>query len=378
MSPLLPLPALALAAFLAAAAPPAGPKAAEDPPREATPARPGTPSKGVLDSNRILARVGREVVTTRDLVQIEMDRDRGFKMTVPVGEDERVDLDEVLPLPPEGADPMTRALERRILQLLAAEHAKAAYGDKLKESLEAYREQLLEELREKLNLAGRKALERRLESEGMPLARLLAFKEEEALIGFLVEDAAVGSEPGPADIARYLADRPARFRRPARVTFRQILLVPPLEEARRLANDLRARIDKGERFEDLAKAHSQDSRAPEGGLFGPVAEKDLDAPLAEALKSLAPGAVAGPVETRIGLHLLRLESREAEGSVPVEEVEGEIRRTLRRETIRQRLSEKFAEIRAKTPVSREGADEPKPAPAPKPPETPAPHPSTSQ
>ena len=194
----------------------------------------------------------------------------------------------------------------------------------------------------------------------MPLARLLAFKEEEALIGILVEAAADGAEPGPADIARFLADRPAQFRLPARVTFRQILLVPPLEAARRLANDLRARLDRGEKFEDLAKAHSQDSRAPEGGLFGPIAEKDLDTALAEALKPLAPGAIAGPVETPIGLHLLRLESREAEGMVPVEKVEQEVRKTLRRQTIRRKLLEKFAEIRAKTPVSREGTDEPKP------------------
>jgi peptidyl-prolyl cis-trans isomerase SurA len=104
---------------------------------------------------------------------------------------------------------------------------------------------------------------------------------------------------------------------PATVTqsrARHILLVPGTQiseaQARDKLNDFRRRIVNGETdFASLAKEHSQDGSAAQGGdlgwanpgMFVPEFERVMD--------QLAPGQISQPLISRFGVHLIQLQER---------------------------------------------------------------------
>ena len=116
---------------------------------------------------------------------------------------------------------------------------------------------------------------------------------------------------------------------------RHILLVPGSQlteaQARDKLNDFRRRIVSGETdFASLAKEHSQDASAAQGGdlgwahpgMFVPEFERVMD--------QLAPGQISQPLISRFGVHLIQLNERR---NAPLSERE-------QREMVRSMLREK--------------------------------------
>lgn len=142
--------------------------------------------------------------------------------------------------------------------------------------------------------------------------------------------------------AYYDVYRDRRFRRPEGVKFSQIFLPAPAqevtpeaqetkEEARKILEDVRKQAEDGADFAELARRHSRDENAAQGGDMGFVGRGQLTPPLDTALFALAENEVSGVVESTLGLHLLKaVEKREA-GFVELAEVRGEIVETLKRE-----------------------------------------------
>jgi peptidyl-prolyl cis-trans isomerase C len=83
------------------------------------------------------------------------------------------------------------------------------------------------------------------------------------------------------------------------------ILVPTEKEARDLIARIKTRKAK---FEDLAKKHSQDPSAGNGGDLGWVAPAGLVTEFAEAMTKLKKGELGdNPVQTRFGWHVIRLD-----------------------------------------------------------------------
>lgn len=84
---------------------------------------------------------------------------------------------------------------------------------------------------------------------------------------------------------------------------RHILVGSP-EEAAALLEQLQ----QGASFEDLARQHSIDNATREtgGDLGWFVANELIDQRLGQVIFSLQPGAIAGPVQTRVGYHIVQL------------------------------------------------------------------------
>jgi peptidyl-prolyl cis-trans isomerase C len=81
------------------------------------------------------------------------------------------------------------------------------------------------------------------------------------------------------------------------------------------AADLRAQLDGGADFAELAAAHSSDGSAPGGGSLGWFGPGMMVKPFEDAVVALKPGEIGGPVQTQFGWHLIKLdETRNA--SVP--------------------------------------------------------------
>lgn len=101
-------------------------------------------------------------------------------------------------------------------------------------------------------------------------------------------------------------------------------------QAREKAERLAERARQGGDFDALAKQYSDDpGSASEGGDLGYVGRGDMATPFEEALFELdEPGAVAGPVETSFGYHVIKLEDVREPKPKPFEAVRDEIREKL--------------------------------------------------
>lgn len=122
------------------------------------------------------------------------------------------------------------------------------------------------------------------------------------------------------------------------VRLRQILLEPDQEK---LARELAGRVAAGEDFAVLAREHSVDpSTARSGGEVGYLSRADLAAvpELADLAFTLDTGAVAGPVKTAFGWHIIRVEERRGPGVIPFEVARAEILGRLLPEKQNQELA----------------------------------------
>lgn len=95
---------------------------------------------------------------------------------------------------------------------------------------------------------------------------------------------------------------------------RHILLRPGAQlsqdEAIARLNSYRQQVAAGQAsFEDLARQHSQDGSARQGGDLGWVSPGQFVPEFEQVMNALRPGEVSQPVVSRFGVHLIRLEER---------------------------------------------------------------------
>jgi len=127
-----------------------------------------------------------------------------------------------------------------------------------------------------------------------------------------VDDVKQGIEVTEAEVRDYYDANSDRFIAPDRRRVSHILLLIDDETddaaVAATAADLRARLEQGESFEDLAREFSQDSvSAEDGGSLGWATPGDYPEAFEEALLELEPGQVSAPVRTEFGVHLIRLD-----------------------------------------------------------------------
>ena len=103
---------------------------------------------------------------------------------------------------------------------------------------------------------------------------------------------------------------------PAEVVVRQIVQYPQVSSKEKDAliaqlKALKVRLQNGERFEDLARAYSQDpGSASQGGALGFWRLGELAPEYEAAALALQPGEVSDPVVTQFGIHLIQLTAQE--------------------------------------------------------------------
>ncbi len=79
-----------------------------------------------------------------------------------------------------------------------------------------------------------------------------------------------------------------------------------LVDSEEKAKDLKAQIDGGADFAELAKANSSDGSAAAGGDLGWFGLGMMVKPFEDAVLALKPGEVSAPVQTQFGWHLVKL------------------------------------------------------------------------
>lgn len=151
--------------------------------------------------------------------------------------------------------------------------------------------------------------------------------EDEALIRQLMDGAITPERPDEAALRRVYDAQPERFRAPSLYEAAHILFPAAPDDpaardaARAQAGRLREELRRSpDRFARLAAEHSACASREQGGLLGQLVSGDTVPEFEAALAALDEGAISEPVETRYGIHLIRLDARARGAVLPFETV----------------------------------------------------------
>lgn len=97
--------------------------------------------------------------------------------------------------------------------------------------------------------------------------------------------------------------------------------------------ELQKRIKKGADFAEIAKLHSDDGSAASGGDLGWISPGDTVPGFENAMNSLQPGEMSGPVQSAFGWHLIQVIERRTQ------DVSSESQRQNARQSIRARKAD---------------------------------------
>lgn len=108
------------------------------------------------------------------------------------------------------------------------------------------------------------------------------------------------------------------------------------------ANDVLNALDMGGDFEKLAEERSIGPSGPNGGNLGWFGTGMMVAPFEEAVLALAPGEVAGPVQTQFGWHVIRLNEKRLAEAPPLEDVRAELVSQIQTDAIEKAMEDSTA------------------------------------
>jgi peptidyl-prolyl cis-trans isomerase C len=156
--------------------------------------------------------------------------------------------------------------------------------------------------------------------------------EDEAQIRALVEREVSVPVPNEGELRRYYEANQAKFRSPEIVEARHILIAARVNDAsafaaaRQKARALAAVLAANpSAFDELARVHSDCASAGEGGRLGQLTPSETTPEFAAAVADLAEGETTlAPIETRYGLHIIRLDRRIAGNTLPFASVASRI------------------------------------------------------
>jgi peptidyl-prolyl cis-trans isomerase SurA len=205
----------------------------------------------------------------------------------------------------------------------------------------------------KQNQISHEQLEQMLQRRGLTLA---TYREQvrEGLLVAKVVNAEVRSRLIVLDteLQEVYQQRQERYRVPGELTVSHILfLVSPqtapqeAERIRQKAAEVLQQLRAGGDFVELARKYSDGPSADQAGLLGTFRSGELLPGFEEAAAKLQPGEISDIVRTRVGFHIIRVESRKDGGYQPFEAVREEIKAELLQTKTEQKYQEWLDSLR---------------------------------
>lgn len=174
----------------------------------------------------------------------------------------------------------------------------------------------------------------------------------EILIGEALRRIEEGARPKASDIRAEYERNKAKYTEGGKVTAAHIMVASEKE-----ANDLLAKIVKGEDFAELAKKYSL---APERALGGSLGEMErghskrtgLPEIIEQTAFSLDPGAHSGVVQSIYGWHVVKTSKKEEARQLDFSDVEGKITKEMGERNRQEAMRQKFIELTERYEVKR--------------------------
>jgi peptidyl-prolyl cis-trans isomerase C len=122
------------------------------------------------------------------------------------------------------------------------------------------------------------------------------------------------------------------------------------QQARQEAEQIREEILAGKDFAAMAKAHSDDRTALEGGDLGHIKRGYMPAAFDEVAFSLETDTVSEVVETKFGYHVIKAVDRQPARIIPYEQMRDFLKTYLQGEESKKKLATHIAELRKRSEV----------------------------
>ncbi len=114
------------------------------------------------------------------------------------------------------------------------------------------------------------------------------------------------------------------------------------------ATEILEQARRGADFAELASEHSDDTgSAQNGGDLGTIARGQMVKPFEDAVYGMVVGEIAGPIETRFGYHIIRLDRLQESAQKPLSDVRNEVEaeaREIQAEKLFGELAESFKNL----------------------------------
>jgi peptidyl-prolyl cis-trans isomerase SurA len=154
-----------------------------------------------------------------------------------------------------------------------------------------------------------------------------------------------------AEITQYLDENRSKLETGLSYHARHILIVPESdtdtgwETARIRADMLRTQVVQGADFAEVAKQHSRDATAKDGGDLGTLKRGELSQDVEGAILALRVDEISAPFKSSLGYHVFKLESKDSLDGDGVARIRQQIRDILFRQKYETRLDVWIKEIR---------------------------------
>lgn len=175
--------------------------------------------------------------------------------------------------------------------------------------------------------------------------QLVFIKTEELKKQIIVSD---------SEIENYYRQHINQFKEPAKIKVSRIYLTytePDKQQVIEQSKNLKARLDSGEDFSELARIYSQDEKAADGGDWGYYDWQAFTAEEIQVINQLESGQVSEPVDLGYAISILKATEKMPEITKPLDEVKAMIQNNLLEQKAREQASErmeKLAKIAKKT------------------------------
>ena len=201
---------------------------------------------------------------------------------------------------------------------------------------------VLESIKKDNKMESEEQFQAALKQEGITLAGLRKMLEKRMLIGQLQSREVAGRiDVTETEEKTYYDAHLPEFATTPSVTLREILVSVPtdpkgvnaaaLEDAQKKAEDIRARVMKGESFEKIAGELSEAPSKANGGLIGPISKNELDEALGKMLAGMKNGEITPLVRVPNGIEILKLESTIEGTTIPFDQARSQIAQRLMQE-----------------------------------------------
>lgn len=311
------------------------PVAAAPPKAPAPTPSPGAEASDVTD--RIVAVVNNDAITLGEVQETVMSY-RQENRGRPAGSDEEL-----------ARQFLTRLIETR-LQLQEADRERIFVDDS----------EVDEELAERMKRFGatsRAEIEALVTAQGLNLEAVRKRVRETVRIAKVIRRKVTlrisVTEP---EIDRYLADNRAKLETGLSYHARHMLITPAgdseaaWEAARIRAEMIREQLASGADFAELARQHSRDASAKDGGDLGTLKRGELAAEIEAHILALDEGQDSPPYRSSLGYHLFRLESKQTLEGEALQRVRQQVREILFRQKYEARLEEWLKEMKQRAIV----------------------------
>jgi len=288
----------------------------------------------------IIARVNNQIITRSEYVRSEEDLRKDAQQQDPVN-----------------FEKLVAEREKDVLRDLIDQQLLLEKGKDLGITADTELIKKLDQMRKEMNLDSMEALERAAQTQGISFED---FKQN--MRNQIITQQVIGREVGQrlvidkAEEQKFYDTHQSELNQPEQIKLSEILVSTErkakdltdeqqLQAAQAKADDLLDQIDKGAKFEDVAKKNSDGPSAAQGGDLGYFKRGTLAKELEDITFAMKAGEVSKVIRTRQGYVILKVVEHHDAGVPPLSQIEPHIQDALYMQKLQPALREYLTKLR---------------------------------